>query len=234
MTVQSPLHHRPCLHVYVVWRPTPAGPTCEPPEGNVLAERIHSHLCRDADEPLNRGLGIPVCFRRRPAEPGGRQPLPIDLDEAQHTFVIVLVDNGMVLESKVWEPYVQRIVQQAEVSEGRHRVLPISLSRAAFQFAGIPASANYLRYHELQAEARGAAVSSDGGGLRITQERTGLSAGGGESYLIRVNQQPADAAVRWAREALLTGITHELCRFLTPTEAERAALVQSQSGWLEM
>jgi hypothetical protein len=55
-----------------------------------------------------------------------------------------------------------------------------------FLFTGISASTDYLRYHELRAEARAAAQC---GGLRMPHERAGVAAGDGESYLIRVSQQ---------------------------------------------
>ena len=82
--------YRQRLVVYVVWHPEFAA-------GAELARRFYDHLTRDSQQPIARGLGIPVYFRSAPVAAGSQAPRPILLDEAHHTAAIVLVDDAMVL-----------------------------------------------------------------------------------------------------------------------------------------
>src|SRR3954447_19186118 len=86
-TVQA---YRQRLVVYVVWHPEFA-------QGAELARRLYDHLTRDSQQPIARGLGIPVYFRSAAEMPGSRTPRPIPLGKAYHTAVVALVDGTMVL-----------------------------------------------------------------------------------------------------------------------------------------
>jgi hypothetical protein len=84
--MSNDLTYRPELVVYVVWHPSFA-------KGREFAEFLSDRLTRDANEPLSRGLQIPVYLRTGSAS--DQLPKPIPFDHAQHTIVVLLVDLKM-------------------------------------------------------------------------------------------------------------------------------------------
>ncbi len=85
-------YYRPRLTLYIVWHP-------DYQEGQELASHIYSRLTRDVTRPVSRGLGIPVFFRNIMLAETGR-PVPINLDDAQHSAVIVLIDDNFVVSDE--------------------------------------------------------------------------------------------------------------------------------------
>ena len=130
--------YRQRLVVYVVWHPDFA-------PGAELARRLYDQLTRDSQQPIARGLGIPVYFRSAPAGSGSEAPSPITLEEAHHTAVVVLVDDAMVLSGDLgWSDYLTDIHRQIGASGG-HLMLPVMFSGRAFAVApGVDAS-NFIR-----------------------------------------------------------------------------------------
>jgi CRP-like cAMP-binding protein len=133
-------HYRPRLTVYVVWHP-------DYQEGQALADYIYSRLTRDVKQPISRGLGIPVFFRNT-LLPEREAPLEIDLDDAQHSAVVVLVDDNMVV-SESWEEYVADLWQQMQVPDCPHRLYPVSVSPQAFNLESNVPEVNFIRLHDL-------------------------------------------------------------------------------------
>lgn len=147
----------PHLVVYVVWHP-------RYPSGLDLARALHTDLAGDPDDPVSEGVGVPVYYRT--GTPGAPRPAPIDLDGARHTAVVVLVDSEMVVArdkdwakgagvdgpSKNWGEYVVDLWQRADASEGRHRILPVALTRDAFSFDDKIAGKNFIRFYEVDPE----------------------------------------------------------------------------------
>ena len=72
------------LNIYVVWHPD-----CE--IGKTIAEEIYSTFCRDYQNPLSRGIGIPVYFRYIKLD--NEQPLPIETSEAEKNAIILLINS---------------------------------------------------------------------------------------------------------------------------------------------
>lgn len=131
----------PRLLVHVVWHPEFA-------RGRELAERIYTHFAREPEQPNARGLGIPVFFRSQPLV--GNIPPPILLDEAQHTAIIVLVDNKMVIAGADWSRYISLLWQQALAKAERHRLFPVALTPNAYKL--LP-EANFIRLQDYSPEA---------------------------------------------------------------------------------
>ena len=114
--------YRPELAVNVVWHSDFAA-------GREFAEFVYDQLTRDSKEPLARGLGIPVYLRT--AESSDTLPEPVAFDQAQHTIVVLLVDDAMIMaRDEGWERYADSLVQGAKTEE--HRLIPVNLSAQAF------------------------------------------------------------------------------------------------------
>ena len=126
--------YRPELVVNVVWHPDFAA-------GKEFAEFVYDQLTRDSKEPLTRGAGIPVYLRT--AESSDSLPEPVAFDQAQHTVVVLLVDDAMMLaRDEGWERYADSLVQGAK--SGEHRLIPVNLSGAAFSLHGELRKRNFL------------------------------------------------------------------------------------------
>ncbi len=138
------------LKLYVIWAAqTVCGEDVETDvsEGAKLAKKIYAHFCFDAESPFFSGLGIPVYFRSVPAlHSADGIPLSINLDDAERTVVIVLVDSEMALDDAVWVPYITAIFKGTQQSGGRHLLLPVALSEGTLKFIPL-ARQNFIRYH---------------------------------------------------------------------------------------
>jgi hypothetical protein len=147
----SASEYRPCLNVYVVWRPEVDAAGLDGSRGLELARLIYSTFARDIEKPLNYCLGIPVFFRSAAAGKGARTPLPIDLEQAEHSAVILLVNGAMVTDPE-WGDYVKQLSGRAHAAGDRHRIFPVSLSRAALQFDAALGQTNFIRYHDFKSD----------------------------------------------------------------------------------
>jgi hypothetical protein len=143
----SASEYKPCLNLYVVWRLEADTTDADKSQGLDLARLIYSTFARDIEKPLNYGLGIPVFFRSVAAGKGVRTPLPIDLEQAERSAVILLVNSAMVTDQE-WSYYVTELSRHVSAASGRHRIFPVSLSRAALQFDSALGQTNFIRYHE--------------------------------------------------------------------------------------
>ncbi|HEY0761816.1 MAG TPA: TIR domain-containing protein [Pyrinomonadaceae bacterium] len=142
----SAAEYSSCLNVYVLWRPEAGAVGDDKSRGLELARVIYSTFARDINKPLNYGLGIPVFFRSV-AHEGARTALPIDLERVERSAVILLVSAAMVTDLE-WSAYIAELSSRTKSSNGRHRVFPVSLSRAALQFDSVLGQTNFIRYHD--------------------------------------------------------------------------------------
>ena len=132
----------PLLVIHVVWHPEFA-------RGREMAEKIYTWFARDPDRPNARGLGIPVVFRSAMADEETTPP-SIEMGEAHHSVVVVLVDPKMVIGNAAWGPYIKALWEQAEKARERHRVFPVAFAASAFN---LMAESNFIRLHERPEEA---------------------------------------------------------------------------------
>src|SRR6185436_4767522 len=114
---------RPPLLVHLVFHPESA-------ETRALASHIHRAL---NDDPAVPALRVPTVIA---VEDGrGLPPHRHDLDEAEHSGVIVLADDHMLIEptdggtSRTWPEFVADLWQRCQ--NGRHRFIPVQVTKAA-------------------------------------------------------------------------------------------------------
>lgn len=117
-----PVPTRPFLVLYVVWHPGFV-------EGAEIAEVLREHFRRKLYENVAGGTGLSVIFRSAPV-PGSATPLPIDLDEAETTAIVVLAES-MLAGDADWVHYVRELVERTESAGLGSRVFPVALERSA-------------------------------------------------------------------------------------------------------
>jgi SLOG cluster2 len=109
---------KPRLVLRVIW-------TAEFPDGSEFARHIYSRLCRDSERPASRGLGIPVYFHTGATPAAARLPDALDLDAAETTVVIVLIDTS-IRADQPWRDCVRGIESHVALTDRRHLFLPIA------------------------------------------------------------------------------------------------------------
>lgn len=107
------------LNIYVVWHP-------DFEFGKTIAEELYTAFCRDFNNPLSRGLNIPVYFRFTKLE--DKKPLPIEYDEAEKNAIVLLIDEHYFLDDEL-KAYTRQIVEQAN---DNNRVFPIKIFDYAY------------------------------------------------------------------------------------------------------
>src|SRR5690606_10625006 len=107
------------LNIYVIWHPNFGF-------GKTIAEELYSTFCRDYNNPLSRGLNIPVYFRFIKLENG--QPLNIDFKEAEKNAIILLIDEEYFLDDD-YRAYTRQIVEK---TNEYNRIFPIKLFDYAY------------------------------------------------------------------------------------------------------
>src|SRR5208337_1896048 len=136
---------RPFLVLYVVWHPNYAA-------GANVAESLREHFRRRLYENVAGGAGLSVIFRSASA-PGCTQPLPINLDEAETTAVVVLVESALVGDP-AWVDYVHELVERTEVAGFSSRVFPVALDGAALDIKVEEQALRWDRWEGTEAERR--------------------------------------------------------------------------------
>ncbi|MDB6011756.1 MAG: hypothetical protein JWL65_4006 [Gammaproteobacteria bacterium] len=114
---------RPFLVLYVVWHPKYKA-------GAGMAEALCEHFRRKLFENVAGGAGISVIFRAAVA-PGSDRPLPIDLNDAETSAIVVLAEKNLAAD-KPWCQYIQELVSRTEAMGLGTRVFPVTLDKAAF------------------------------------------------------------------------------------------------------
>jgi hypothetical protein len=136
--------YRPLLNLFVVWHPT-ADEACRP-----LALALYQAFNRNPDHPMARGIGIPTYFRCV-NQPGNDTPLPIDLDAAEQSVTLILVEANLVNDD-AWAEYLADRYRQCKTSHGKHLFLPVALSASAFNLHPDVAASNFVRLYDLATE----------------------------------------------------------------------------------
>jgi hypothetical protein len=93
--------------------------------GDDLARHVYSRLCRDVERPASRGLGIPVYFHSGLTPSSAGLLGSLDLDAAESTVVIALLDNS-IRGSEEWRDCVREVESRMTTSGKRHLFLPIA------------------------------------------------------------------------------------------------------------
>ncbi|MBN9286094.1 MULTISPECIES: toll/interleukin-1 receptor domain-containing protein [unclassified Flavobacterium] len=106
------------LNIYVVWHPNFEF-------GKKIAEELYSTFCRDYQNPLSRGIGIPVYFRYAKLE--NNKPLEIDLANAEKNAIVLLIDEEYVLDED-FRSYTEELSKKMNDD----RIFPVSLCNKAY------------------------------------------------------------------------------------------------------
>jgi len=137
----------PPLRIVVLFHPTST-------EARRLAEHLHRSL---SARPSGYGARVPVWFG--PTEPDGRPRGDIDLDEAEHTVVVLLVDRRMVSrapDAEVAEAWEARALEvfRAVGETAQHAFVPVALDDRAFTFSGELSDRSFVRLEFRQSPDR--------------------------------------------------------------------------------
>src|SRR5580658_1784602 len=95
---------KPRLAIHVVWN-------ADFTAGADFARYIFSRLCRDVEQPASRGLGIPTYFHSDATPAGAGLPGALDMDAADSTVAVFLLDTG-IRSDQAWRDSVRQIEQQ--------------------------------------------------------------------------------------------------------------------------
>jgi hypothetical protein len=107
------------LSLFVVWHPKFI-------EGKTIANNLYSIFCRNVDEPLSRGLGIPVYYR---STSSNKLPISIDSGNARRNAIIVLIDQQYFIDENFRE-YTETLIKLVDENT---RIYPITLCEQAHE-----------------------------------------------------------------------------------------------------
>ncbi len=107
-----------------------------------LARALYTHLNRDFDNPLSRGIGIPVYLW---GTPGSASHLR--LEDAKRSVLVPLVDDGIFMDPE-WSKVLKQLHQRVHGSKGLHRMFPVSLTENAFR-VGL-GNTNFIKLQQLR------------------------------------------------------------------------------------
>jgi hypothetical protein len=139
----SSIPYKPRLLLRVIWN-------AEFPTGKELARCVYSRLCRDAERPASRGLGIPVYFHTGLTPADAKLPAAIELDAAESTVVIVLLDTS-IRADQAWRECVANIEKQIAGQGRRHLFLPVACEDKVLT---IVEKANCVRLDKVESSER--------------------------------------------------------------------------------
>ena len=125
---------RTILTIYVVWHPNYS-------EGSKIAELVRRHFRSERYKNISENVELSVFFRSSPA-PNAALPLPIDLDEAETTAVVVLAESELVGDSE-WVDYIHNLAERTESIGLGSRLFPVMLEEAGL---GIEIDEQALRW----------------------------------------------------------------------------------------
>jgi SLOG cluster2/TIR domain len=129
--------YRPYFEIYVVFHPKCGS-------ARHLAEVLYGTFCRNPNTPEARGLGIPMFWRAE-----SRESIPVTgAERASYVAIVLLIDDQMVVDP-TWESFLGNVIPAAAGASGV-AILPVALTRSAFQLhpALAAANLNYIRLYE--------------------------------------------------------------------------------------
>ena len=134
---------KPRLVLRIVWN-------AEFPDGSEFARHIYSRLCRAVERPSTRGLGIPVYFHVAATPADAKLPNVLDLDAAESTVVIVLLDTSIRADHS-WRDCVKGMERDLAGKGKRHLFLPIACEDKVLTLVD---KTNCIRLYKIDAKCR--------------------------------------------------------------------------------
>jgi hypothetical protein len=126
------------LSTFVVWHPKFA-------KGKDIAQNLYRIFCRDVNDPLSRGLGIPVYNR---SETTGTHPIPIDTAQSSRNAIILLIDQEYLID-KEFRNYTESLMA---LVDDNTRIFPVSLCDEAHEIGLGLGSYQFIRASQGQLE----------------------------------------------------------------------------------
>lgn len=99
-------------------------------QGKAIYSDIYKLLCRDANHPFEDGLDIPV-YLRTGDDDQLRDISPINLDNTEKVFILLLVDDKMYC-SDIWHNYIGQIVKLQQEHADQVLIMCVELSKFSF------------------------------------------------------------------------------------------------------
>ncbi|HMU46124.1 MAG TPA: toll/interleukin-1 receptor domain-containing protein [Chitinophagaceae bacterium] len=106
------------LSIFVVWHPSFA-------HGKEIANKLYSTFCRDIEEPLSRGLGIPVYYRSVSVD---KAPISINTENANRNAIVLLIDQNYMIDD-TFRAYTEGL---AGLVDDNTRVYPVALCEQSY------------------------------------------------------------------------------------------------------
>jgi hypothetical protein len=113
---------RPFLVVYIAWHPSLV-------DGARLARVLYDHYRRNLYANVAGGTGIPVVYRSEPT-PGGTTPLDIDIDDAEASAVVMLIDANWAQDPQ-WVTWAKELAKRTDEAGLRARIFPVAIDENA-------------------------------------------------------------------------------------------------------
>lgn len=110
------------LSLFVVWHPKFV-------EGKTIANNLYSIFCRDIEQPLSRGLGIPVYYRSASFD---KAPIPIDSGNTKRNAIVLLIDQQYFIDEN-FRAYTEALIKLVDENT---RIYPIALCEQAYEIGG--------------------------------------------------------------------------------------------------
>lgn len=143
---------RPFLVIYVAWHPAFA-------EGARVAKLLYEHFRRNLYSNVAGGAGLPVMYRSMAAH-GSEVPIDIDLDDAETSAIVMLVDDTWANDA-AWGAWGRSLMERADAVGLRARVFPIAMTSAAIGMGMVEQAARWDRWDALAPEQRDRRLTAD-------------------------------------------------------------------------
>ena len=125
--------------------------------GQEFARHIYARLCRDAERPASRGIGIPVYFHSGTSPDDAKLPGALELDTAETTIVISLLDTSLRAD-QTWRECIRNIEKQIGASGRRDLFLPVACEDKVH---AIVDKANCISLHKIEPAQKPERLVSD-------------------------------------------------------------------------
>lgn len=134
--------YKPALTIHVLWCQEQSRAKDNLVDAlSALAHSVFEHFNRNTENPLERGMGIPVFLHN---------PLPPDisiLEQSQHCILVVLIDDHMVIADK-WCDALSQFAKAITAACDRHFIYPVAITENAFNLATLNTT-NFIRLQKL-------------------------------------------------------------------------------------
>jgi len=113
-------------------------------DGTNFSSEIYRQFTRDVEDPLNRGVGIPVYFT---TDCECIHNI-FEVSKSEKNIFIVLVEDNMVIDSK-WIKCIEKLSDHCDKNKESDLLVPAAVTRNAYNLSDKIAKKNYIRLYEM-------------------------------------------------------------------------------------